>query len=139
MWEQQRAGTGCCVRLPCLAADRLAVRAACVSVQALDTTPHPGCNVDANTYLNCNHTITIISGAPGCSQGISNETAPDDMLITSSLTYGFGLLTVVNETHLYWSWSSTSDATAGSNSSKGGDAAAADYSDFAWVVQMFAP
>jgi len=55
------------------------------------------------------------------------------------LSYGFGFLTVVNETHLFWSWSSTADATVAAGNATDGSDAAAGYTDFAWVVQMFAP
>jgi hypothetical protein len=72
--------------------------------------PHPEC-VDGNVYHTCDaRTTFIVSGSSGCSGGIDTGLAPTDATAASSLTYGYGLLTVYNATTLKWVWTQTGTA-----------------------------
>jgi hypothetical protein len=63
-------------------------------------------NADHSVYKDCKDMTTLVVGSPGCSEGISTGKAPKG-LATQSLSYGYGHLTVINSTVMYWAWEQT--------------------------------
>ncbi|RYG57137.1 hypothetical protein EON66_01105, partial [archaeon] len=96
-------------------------------IPELQLTPDASCMPDQNTYLNCAYTTTILVGSPGCDQGLGYKFAPDNLIVTSALAYGFGHLQVVNATHMFWQWEELPTP---------GAAAGANYADQAWIINL---
>lgn len=61
-----------------------------------------------NTFTNPSYWTQVVIGSPGCQEKISSGLAPYKNGVASYyLSYGYGLLTVHNATHLEWKWKQT--------------------------------
>lgn len=85
-------------------------------------------------YKDCKGTVGILAGSPGMSQGIGTRLMPSDIALVDIQAWGYGHLTVCNETHLHWQWFQT--ATAEGPVPWG--AAPLSASDEAWIVRTAA-
>ena len=83
-------------------------------------------------YTDCDGTVGILAGSPGMSQGIGTRKLPKDIALVDIHAWGYGHLTVVNETHLHWRWFETATAKG---AVPWGESA---NSDEAWIVQTVA-
>lgn len=63
-----------------------------------------------NMYKNPVYYTQIVSGSPGCENGVAVKHAPDNVLASGIDQYGYGHLTVFNRTHIYWDWMTVSDS-----------------------------
>lgn len=112
-----------------------AVDTACASAGGNASNP-------TGVYVDPAFMTTIISAAPGDQEvnldGSARPPAPVDAadasrhglsidgLVTSSLNYGFGVLTVVNASHLHWAWRTSVPHV---------NSTAPGYTDDLWLVQ----
>jgi len=71
---------------------------------------------DPNVFINPSYWMQMVVGSPGCQEKISSGIAPYKNGVASYfLSYGYGILSVQNSTHLTWEWKQTHAA----DSSKG--------------------
>jgi hypothetical protein len=95
----------------------------------------PAC-LSGNTYTDCKGTIGIIAGSPGMDQGLGTRTPPADVLALELKAWGYGHLTVVNATHLYWNWFEVATKEGGVPRALAWGTGA--QTDDAWVVRSAA-
>jgi UDP-2,3-diacylglucosamine pyrophosphatase LpxH len=68
----------------------------------VDAQPSP------NVFIDPPHWVQIVVGSPGCQEKISSGLAPyRDGVASHYFSYGFGLLEIVNGTHINWEWKQT--------------------------------
>lgn len=67
-----------------------------------------GCvSADGANYTDCTGTVFVTVGSPGMDQGMGTRLAPQGVLLTSALKWGYGYLTVVSRGELAWHWFET--------------------------------
>jgi len=86
-------------------------------------------NATPNVYTDPKYLIQIVAGSPGNRENISTGLGPAAWRAYSSLSYGYGHLTVFNSTHLYWEWEQTATSMELLQDR------AALLKDYLWVVQ----
>jgi len=86
-------------------------------------------NSTPNTYTDPKYLIQIVAGSPGNKELISTGLGPAAWRAFNSLTYGYGHLTIINATHLFWEWEQTATALSEIRNR------AANIKDHLWVIQ----
>jgi hypothetical protein len=65
-----------------------------------------------DAFVDPPHWMQMVVGSPGCHDHVSAHTTPyPDALAHAEFNYGYGLLTVANQTHLHWQWKLTAPGT----------------------------
>ena len=94
-------------------------------------------SADNHTYTNPQYVTMIVSGAPGDVE--RNDACPGDpslsyIIPTCTPQYGYGIMTVVNSTHIYWEFTAKSTPIGG-EARRPAFREQAAYTDYLWLIK----